>query len=652
MSKQTGQSYEFGSFRIDPAERLLTCEGDAVRLPPKVFDTLIVLVENRGRLVAKDELITRIWPDTFIEEATLARNISDLRKALGQASNSEKFIETIPKHGYRFVAPVRELNAAPEDMVIELHRSSHIVSEETETDDQVITTGQPAKAPPAMIAGHPQPNTSTQASQTRSASALYWRIALGFLVVIAASAFYLWSKAAGGTSEPAREVQSIAVLPFRPISADGRDEYLELGMADALITNLSSINRIVVRPTSSMRKYAGLETDPVAAGRELKVDSVLEGNVQRAGDRIRVRARLVRVADGRALWTGEFDENSQDIFTVQDRISEQMAQALALKLTGEERKLLAKRYTENAEANQLYQKGRFFWNKRTVDGLNKGAEYFEQAIALDQHYALAYAGLADSYALLDLYGNMPGDIFEKARAAAETALKLDNSLAEAHASLAYVEYYHDWNWTGAEDEFRRAITANPAYATAHQWYAEYLFYMARFDESVAEINRAHELDPVSLSINTELGSPYYYMRQYDIAMEKYQAAHEMDPSFPLAAYCTALCYGQKSDYREALKRLGAEKSAIGAAVGYFYAKSGRTRDARDVLSILIKSNFPPTHIARVLTGLDEKDQALDWLEKAFDRRDERVVMLKVDPHFDSLRSDPRFQNLLGRLGLL
>jgi len=232
-------------------------------------------------------------------------------------------------------------------------------------------------------------------------------------------------------------------------------------------------------------------------------------------------------------------------------------------------------------------------------------------------------------------------------------LTLDASLAEAHASLAYVDCYHDWNWAGAEQEFKRAISANPNYATAHQWYAEYLFYMARFDESIAEINRAHELDPMSLSISTEMGSPYYYMRQYETALEKYTEAHEMDPGFPLAVYCMALCYGQKSQFNEAIALLGRGKGGHSptAAVGYFYGMSGQAREGREVLSDLIKTDFPPTHIARVFAGLGEKEQALAWLERAIDQRDERAVMLKVDPHFDSLRSDPRFRNLLGRLGL-
>jgi len=642
---QVRQQYCFGNFRVDPAERLLTRDGDAIRLPPKVFDTLVVLVESRGRLVAKDELITRIWPDTFIEEATLARNISDLRKALGQAAD-QKYIETIPKHGYRFVADVRELSPVCDDLVLEVHRTAHIVTEEIE----------PVRSGDVVESGHAaQPLAATMISSgpaKKARAGIYWLALGGAAAIIGAFALHLWrseSRVAGSA-----EVPSIAVLPFQPINSELRDEYLELGMADALITHLSSINRLVVRSANAVRKYAGTTADPIMAGRELKVEAVLEGNVQRAGDRILVRARLVRVSDGRALWTGEFDEKSADIFRLQDRISEQMADALALKLTGEEKKLLSKRYTENAEANELYQKGRFFWNKRTIEGLNKGAEYFERAITIDRQFALAYAGLADSYALLDLYGNLQGgDIFEKARIAAGTALTLDASLAEAHASLAYVDCYHDWNWAGAEQEFKRAISANPNYATAHQWYAEYLFYMARFDESIAEINRAHELDPMSLSISTEMGSPYYYMRQYETALEKYTEAHEMDPGFPLAVYCMALCYGQKSQFNEAIALLGRGKGGHSptAAVGYFYGMSGQAREGREVLSDLIKTDFPPTHIARVFAGLGEKEQALAWLERAIDQRDERAVMLKVDPHFDSLRSDPRFRNLLGRLGL-
>jgi DNA-binding winged helix-turn-helix (wHTH) protein/TolB-like protein/Tfp pilus assembly protein PilF len=643
MSRQANHLYEFGPFRLDASERLLLRDGHPVSLTPKAFDTLLALVESSGHIVEKDDLMQKVWPDAVVEESTLAQNVFTLRKALGEGSSEHQYIETIPKHGYRFVSEVRQLPIDGASLIVERHTRSRIITEEQEQ-----TSARDFAR--ALLRTSPERVRSNGLRLSPTVLAVFV-----LLAGVAAAIIYL------GKSKP-KEIEStnaskvIAVLPFKPISADGRDEYLELGMADALITKLSNVSRLVVRSTNSVRKYAALEQDPVAAGRELRVDSVLEGNLQRLNDRIRVTARLVNVADGQALWTDEFDAKLTNIFVVQDSISEQITRALALKLTGEEKKLLAKRYTQNTEAYQLYQRGRYFWNKRTEEGLKKAIDYFQQAIDRDSNYALAYAGLADSYALSDLYsgGLLLRDVFPKAKAAAEKALEMDEALAEAHTSLAYVKYYYDWDWPSAEREFRRAIEINPNYATAHQWYAEYLFYMARFDESIAEIERARELDPASLVINTELGSPYFYMRQYDQAMEKYRKALEMDPSFFLGNYCVALCYGQKSMFGEAITALGGGKD-VSAMVGYFYAVSGRKREAQEMLKKLMEISkrqyFSPYLIAKVHAGLGEKDQAFTWLEKAREDRDERIVMLKVDQHLDSLRSDPRFQVLLRRLGL-
>lgn len=313
------------------------------------------------------------------------------------------------------------------------------------------------------------------------------------------------------------------------------------------------------------------------------------------------------------------------------------------------------------EAHQAYLKGRYFWNKRTEEGLKKAIGYFEQAIRIDRNYAPAYAGLADSYALLNFYGALQlKEVLPKARAAAEKALEIDNTLAEAHTTLAYVKYYHDWNWSGAEREYQRAIELNPNYATAHQWYAEYLMYMERFDESLAEFKRAQELDPLSLVINTELGSPYLYMRQCDQAMKQYQKGLEMDPNFPLAVYCMGLCYEQQGMYEEAIAAYRKSKTMFGnnwglGALGTAYAASGRKREAREALKELIEASrqrpvslYP---IVRIETALGEKDQAFAWLEKAYKDRDERLLLLKADPYLDALRSDLRFKELLRRMNL-
>ncbi len=476
------------------------------------------------------------------------------------------------------------------------------------------------------------------------------------LIGLTVSLFSSWF-GKGREAEKPTALRSIAVLPFKQLT-DGRDEQMELGMADALITTLSNVREITVRPTSAIRKYWSSAQDPVAAGRELRVDAVLDGSIVRVGDHTRVTVQLVRVRDGRPVWAETLDETSNDIFAVQDAISEKTAEALELTLTGEQRQRLRKHFTQNKEAYQLYLKGRYLWARRTAEDLQKAIGYFQQAIARDPQYALAYAGLADSNALLNLYsGTQFTNAFPRARDAAAKALAIDDSLAEAHATLAYVKYNYEWDWSGARKEFQRAIELNPNYATAHQWYAEYLFYMERFDEALVEINRAFELDPSSVIINLELGTPYLYRRQYDKAMEKYLKALDLDPNSPLSLCSLAICYEQTGMYDQAAatyQKIRRYKMGL-TGLGYVLAISGRRAEARAVLEELMspsgKQQPSPYNIARVYAGLGDKEKALSWLEKAFNVRDERIVMLKVDPKLDLLRSDPRFDALLRDVGL-
>jgi serine/threonine protein kinase/TolB-like protein/Flp pilus assembly protein TadD len=452
----------------------------------------------------------------------------------------------------------------------------------------------------------------------------------------------------------------IAVLPFKPISAQSRDPYLELGMADALITKLSRIRRLVVRPTSAVRKYTELEQDPVAAGREQGVEAVLDANVQELGDRIQVTVRLVSVKDGRALWTGAFETKSTDRFLLQNAIAEQITRALALKLTPEEKERLAKHDTQDATAYQLYQKGRYFWNRRTEDDLKEGIEYFRQAIDRDPNYALAYAGLADSYAVLGIFETLPSrEAFSKAKEAALNALAIDDTLAEAYTSLACALQSYDWDWPGAERAYKRALALNPNYATAHHWYSNYLDALGRTEEALAEMQRAQALDPRSLIITSSIGLVLYHARRYDQAIEQYRKAIEMDRTFARAHWFLGLAYEQKAMFKEAVTefqeatRFGISPFTI-AALGHAYALSSRKGDAQQMLNQLIAMSkqryISPYAIATVYLGLGEKEQALAWLEKAYEDRSEVFVWLKVEPLLDSLRSDPRFADLLRRIG--
>ena len=456
-------------------------------------------------------------------------------------------------------------------------------------------------------------------------------------------------------------IKSIAVLPFKPLSADGRDEALELGMADTLIARLSSIREIDVRPISAVHKYTGLDQDAVAAGREQQVHAVLDGHIQKAGETIRVTVRLIRIPDGATLWADKFDNQMTNIFAVQDLISERVAGALAVTLGGIERERLTKHHTDNHEAYQLYLKGRYHLSRLTDDGFLKGRDYFQQAIDLDRNYAAAYAGLADAYQMLSGYNAVaPNDGFPKAKAAAMEALRLDEGLAEAHTALAVVKLLNDWDWPGAEREYRRAIEINQSYSDAHLMYGYYLAAMERFDEAHVEMRRAQDLDPISLAKIIGIGEILYQQRRYDEAKEQYRKALEMDPNSGLAHWALGNVYVQKAMYEEAVSEykkaipLSGDSPDELASLGYAYALWGKKGEARAVIEELKERSkrryISPTIIAFIYGGLGEKDEAFAWLEKAYNGRDFILVLLNVDPTFDPLRSDPRFVDLMRRVG--
>jgi TolB-like protein/tetratricopeptide (TPR) repeat protein len=460
------------------------------------------------------------------------------------------------------------------------------------------------------------------------------------------------------------QVRSLAVLPFKPLVPASRDEYFELGMADVLITRLSGLRGIVVRPTSAVVRYAGMEQDPLAAGRALKVDAVLASGVQRAGERIRVTAQLLRVADGAPLWGETFDEEWSHIFAVQDSVSKQLARALMLTLSGEERKRLTRHDTESTEAYEYYMRGRYHWNKRTEEQIRRGLAAFQQAVRLDPNYALAYTGIADSYNLLGLFDAgalAPKEAFPRARTAALRALQIDEALAEAHASLAHTRLYYEWNWSGAESEYKRAIALNPNYATAHHWYALYFAAMAQFEDALAEIERARDLDPDSLIIDQAVGRLLYLARQYDRAISHEQKTLDVDPRFVAARFRLGQAYVQKAKFAEAIAEfqealtLSPGRARFIAALGHSYALSGRHEEARQRISELQDLSrqrySSPSNIALIYIGLGDRDSAFKWLEKGYEERSSWLVFLKVLPEFDPLRGDPRFLDFLRRVGI-
>ena len=640
MTAPPSHAYEFGDFRLDLAERqLLRRDGTAVPLTPRVFETLRYLVEHSGKLLGKEVLMKAVWPDCIVEENNLTQNISTLRRVFGDSPGSQRYIVTVPGHGYRFVAEVTARSGA--DAV------APVVTEEIEAT--------PAREEPEKI-GLDRLLPPDQPVLVRR----NLRRALLTSVVIVGTGIALFSLWRARTQ--VFPTGSIAVLPFKPLVSEKGDQVLEIGMADTLIAKLGSSQEIVVRPLSSVRKYGGLEQDPLAAGRELSVTSVLDGSIQRAGDRIRGSARLLKVRDGTALWAGTFDEKFTDVFTLQDRISERVMRALALRLSAKEKARLTRRDTDNVQAYQLYLTGRYHWLKLTPPEIAQSIEFFRQAIEVDPNYALAYLGLADAYSRRAITSDVPShDTFPQAKAAALKAVEIDESLAEPHATLALIHMWFDWDWVNAEQEGERAIKLNPNSGFAHVAYAHVLSNLGRHEEAIVQATRSRELDPVSLIINAREGAVLFSARRYDDARERLQKTIELDQSFWVAHFFLGHVFLQQEKYQEALAELSKAKefsrgnSQAISMIGCAWVGAGDAGKARGVLEELkalsAERYIPSSNIAALFLALGEPDEAIAWLEKAFAERDVRLSFLKIDPKWDPLRTDPRFVAFLKRIGL-
>jgi len=625
--------YQFTGFRLEVQERLLLRNGAAVSITPKIFDMLLLFLENPNRLLGKDEIMKTVWPDTHVDEATLTRTISELRKTLGQTPGEANFVQTVPKRGYRFIAPVETVfDPAPE----------------------VAVTVEPV-SPPSVAPAVP---SNLQPLRTNlwkfRPLAILSLLLIGALAVLAG----VWAFQVTRTSPV---TQSVAVLPFKHLGNSGTDQFLELGIADSLITRLSSVPALNVRPTSAVRKYSDSEQDPAAIGRILKVDTVLDGSVQTMLDKIRVTLRLIRVRDAKPLWAATLDGDSRNLFSLQDSVSQQVAQALKLQLSPNEKDVFAKRSTDDRGAYGCYLKGRFFLAKRTPEGYEKAIDYFQQATRLDPSYALAYAGLADVYLMLqgDAMDN-PQDATPKAKVAAEKALQLDPALGAPHNSLAAIAEDYDRDYSTAEKEFKLALRLDPGFAPAHEWYGDYLGLMGRFDQALAEEDRALEIDPLSLTINEKKGKVLLWARHYDQAIAQLQKTLEMDPSFSPALIWLSRAYAVRGMARESLaesqKQNQAERGAAPMeTLAMAYAAAGEKAAALGILRQLHdrepKEYISAFNLSYVYVFLKDKDKALEELNLALDKHDMNVSSLKVDPLLDPLRNDPRFHALLKRANL-
>jgi DNA-binding winged helix-turn-helix (wHTH) protein/TolB-like protein/Tfp pilus assembly protein PilF len=623
--------YEFGPFRLDPAERSLLRDGKAVPLTPKAFELLVLLVENRGHLLKKEELIERVWPNTFVEEANLAQNVSALRKALEDKNGGAQYIETVPKGGYRFTTAVA---------------------------DKTLATGveSPAAEP---LSSRPASKVSLPYVLTFLASA-----AVAVTIMVASQRGLLHRHWSGAASVP--RIQSLAVMPFGNASNNSEMDYLGEGLSEEITNSLSRLPNLRVMAHSTVSRYKSGQNDPQRAGRDLHVDAVLTGSVAEHGNELNVETELVDVATGAQLWGERYTRSANDASLLQAVITRDIASKLRPQLSGNERESLAKVGTKDAEAYQLYLKGRYHANKLTGDGLKKGIEYFRQAIEKDPGDALAYAGLADCY--IDLGAIMAylpqSEVFPRAKAAATKALEIDDTLAEAHAAFASVKGLYEWDWTGAEREFKRAIALNPNSADAHNRYGGYLMSMGRFDEGLTETIRAQDLDPLSPTVAGSLGYNYMVAHRYDDSIDQCKKAIELDPNAMWLHAILAWAYARKGMHSQAIteyEKMGparyavsAENQLIASGLGWVYAIAGRRKDAvriiEDFNTLSSGAHVDPYWVAAIYAGLRDKDRAFELLEKSY-REHGVMAFLTEDPFWEDLRSDPRYADLLRRIGL-
>jgi DNA-binding winged helix-turn-helix (wHTH) protein/TolB-like protein len=643
--------FHFGTFSLDNAERSLLRQGQAVPLTPKAFDLLVVLVRNAGKLVSKDELLREVWPDSFVEEVNLSVNISALRKALGDDQELTKLIETVPKRGYRFIQPVTTVWEETYEIALTGSVPGRISDIKTPDEGDQLTDSVHGR--PDVLAHAPLEATNP----SRLSRFLKQRTARILLLacILSVVSLFIW-QTRSKTVSIVRD--SVAVLPFA--TDDPANNYLADGLTESTMNSLSRLTRLRVAPRTSVFRYKTQPVDVVEAGKELGVAAVVNGIVGVQNDTVNIEINVIDVARNSRLWTSRYSAKSSELIALETRISQDVLRALSQSLTSDEQHLVTKHVTENPDAYRAYLQGRYFWNQRSEEGLKKGVEAFQRATEIDHDFALAYSGLADSYTTLGYFSYIsPTQAFPVAKNYALRALELDPALAEPHASLAYDKFYFDWDWSGAETEFKRAIALNPGYATAHQWYSIYLLSAGRPNEAFQEIYLARQYDPLSLSINTDIGFHYHYNRQYDEALKQLTTVLAMKKDFPLAHLWLGRSYQQLGRYDEALAEFHQIQDAFHgwpvsiAALGFVNAISNHKLEAEKALrelENLSKQKYVSAYaVALVYAGLGDKDQAFQWLNKAFDERSHWLVWLKLDPGWDGLRGDSRFDDLVKRM---
>jgi TolB-like protein/DNA-binding winged helix-turn-helix (wHTH) protein len=619
----------FGVFQVNLAARELRKHGVRMRLPAQPFCVLSILLDRHGEIVSRDEMRDKLWDaDTFVDyERSLNSAIRKLRAVLGDSQESPRYIETVPRLGYRFIAPVAEISSGETPLTEAL---------------------EPAPAGAAKVRGR------------------NWFLLLGIPAVLLTllAGYLLWSRLRV-RPQPVGERLMLAVLPFENLTGDAAQDYLSDGLTEEMIAQLGHLDPehlgVIARTSVMHYKHTTEQVDQI--GRELGVQYVLEGSLRREVDRVRITAQLVQMKDQTHIWSRQYDRELKSLLALQGEIAQETADEIQLtlgsrhKLWATDRKLAS---ATSYQAYDLYLKGRYFWNKRTKDGFHQAADYFQQSIVNDPNYARAYAGLADTFALMSSWSFVPQtEAIPKARAAALRALQLDDSLAEAHTSLALIAENYDYDWQTAEKEYRRAIQLDPQYATAHQWYAECLSFQGRFTEALEESERARQLDPLSLIIATDHAVILYFARQYDRAIEQFRAVLAMEPNFG-RAHMVVYPYVEKGMFPEALAETAYWRRSDGSPASevnaYVYARWGKPQQAERALA---QSKLESLHQPGVLTfvvmeayvATGKKNQALAMLEKSYREHSSLVTTLKVEPALDPLRGEPGFQELLRHIGL-
>jgi TolB-like protein/DNA-binding winged helix-turn-helix (wHTH) protein/Tfp pilus assembly protein PilF len=633
----------FGAFEIDRKAGELRKHGLRLKLPEQPFQILSILLEKPGDVVTREELRNRLWPgDTFVDfDHGLNNAVMRLREVLGDSSERPRFVETLPRRGYRFVGHVEEIEQS----------SSAAASIAASSSLQ-----EPASVPAADEV------RSLPRSQWMTLPRISILAAVTLLLVVSSGFVVHFLKGRESGKVAASRSISIAVLPLENLSGDKEQDYFADGMTDDLIANLAKIRSLRVISRSTAMAYKGTHKPLSQIAQELHVDAVVEGTVLKAGHRVRITAELVQVATDQHLWADTYESQLGDVLTLQNQVSSAIVDEIRINLSSQDKARLAQKTTVSPEAYEDYLKGRYYWNKRSAEGFEKAIGYFESATHKDPQYALAYAGLADCYGIIGatIFGNVPAaEAAPKAKAAAIRALEIDPSLAEAETSLATAEFNYDWDWSKAAEGFNKAIRLNPSYATAYQRYSLYLIAMGRTNESFEQIDRARELDPLSISINASLGWRLYLARQYDRAIVQLRNTLDMDPSYEWARLILGQAYIQKGQMDLAISEL--RKAAdlshnsplMVSALAYAYAMSGDQSDAQKLLTQLASDAqhqyVSPFYVATVYVGLKKNDLAIDWLEKAYADRSNGLVFLRVEPELDSLRTNSRFITLQRKL---